>query len=84
MSEQGMVSCEVILEVSGYMYPGSGLQTGTGGSYFGLNWNWDFFSFETEEKWNAFIDLYHGKIKVIKKSISKKLIITEKSISTYN
>ena len=37
MSEQGMVSCVVTLEVSGYMYPGSGLQTGTGGSYFGLN-----------------------------------------------
>ena len=30
MSEQGMVSCVVTLEVSGYMYPGSGLQTGTG------------------------------------------------------
>ena len=39
LSEQGIVSCEVTLEVSGYMYPGSGLQTGTGGSKFGLKLN---------------------------------------------
>ena len=37
MSEQGMVSCVVTLGVSGYMYPGPGPQTGTGGFYFGLN-----------------------------------------------
>ena len=35
-SEQGIVLCEVTLEVSGYMYPGSGLQSGSGGSEFGL------------------------------------------------
>ena len=36
LSEQEIVLCEVTLEVIGYMYPGSGLQTGTGGSEFGL------------------------------------------------
>ena len=35
-SEQGSVLCEVISEVSGYMFPGSGLQTEIGSSDFGL------------------------------------------------
>ena len=35
-SEQGSVLCEVIFEVNGYMFPGSGLQTETGSSDFGL------------------------------------------------
>ena len=34
-SEQGSVLCEVILEVSGYMSPGSGLQTKTESFDFG-------------------------------------------------
>ena len=51
LSEQGMVSCVVTLGVSGYMYPGSGLQTGTGGSESGLKLNWEIlFSVETEDK----------------------------------
>ena len=55
MSEQGIVSCEVTLEISGYVYPGSGLQTGTGGSEFGLICiYWEIFSIETEDKWKAF------------------------------
>ena len=51
LSEQGIVSCEVTLEVIGYMYPGSGLQTGTGCSEFGLKRN---FFIETEDKWKVF------------------------------
>ena len=39
LSEQGIVSCEVTLEVSGHMYPGSGLQTEIECSYFGSNSN---------------------------------------------
>ncbi len=35
-SERGSVLCEVILEVSGYMSPGSGLQTETESSDFGF------------------------------------------------
>ena len=34
--KQGIVSFEVTLEVGGYMYPGSDLQTRIGGSDFGL------------------------------------------------
>ena len=50
LSEHGIDSCEVILEASGYMYPGSGLQTGNGGSELGLIGNWEIFSIETEDK----------------------------------
>ena len=35
-SEQGSVLCEVILEVSGNMSPGSGLPTETGSSDLGI------------------------------------------------
>ena len=50
LSEHGIDSCEVILEASGYMYPGSGLQTGNGGSELGLIGDWEIFSIETEDK----------------------------------
>ena len=68
------------------MYPGSGLQTGNGGSELGLIGNWEIFSIETEDKWKSiFIVLYYGTIKVSKKSISKIITnIPEKSISTSN
>ena len=35
-SDQGSILCEVILEVIEYMFLGSGLQTETGSSDFGL------------------------------------------------
>ena len=50
LSEHGIDSCEVILEASGYMYPGSGLQTGNGGSELGLIGSWEISSIETEYK----------------------------------
>ena len=50
LSEHGIDSCEVILEASGYMYPGSGLQTGNGGSELGLIGSWEISSIETEDK----------------------------------
>ena len=50
MSEQGIFSCNVTLEVSGYMYLGSGLQIGTGGSLLGLNDIGKIFYIETERQ----------------------------------
>ena len=82
MSEQGIVSCEVTLEISGYVYPGSGLQTGTGGSEFGSHKLGNFFYRDRRQMESIFIVFHHGTMKVNKKSISKKLIIPEKSIIT--
>ena len=63
LSEQGIDSCEVILEVSGYMYPGSGLQTGTGGSDFGSKLNWEIFlNRDRGQIKGIFIVFYHGTI----------------------
>ena len=50
-SEQGSVLCEVILEVSGYMFPGSGLQTETESSDFGFkNLAGNFFFMRQTDK----------------------------------
>ena len=55
------------------MYQGSGLQTGIGGSDFGLKLNGEIFLYrDRRTQKSIFIVLYHGKVS--KKSISKKFI----------
>ena len=78
------------MEVGRYMHPGSGLQTGVGSLTLAKK-EFGIFFIETDRQLTSiFIVLYHGTLKVSKKSISQKLIgIFQKrasalSIKTYS